>query len=123
MRAGLSFYISTYPHCFWNTHVTIREESITSYYRKILEQIKEIVLSQSDEYILGVSPDEYAEYLYSKYEFPKVERDPAREISVVQERSWQTVPEFGSEVKYEFITARIEYPIVTRPLVEQVLFR
>ncbi len=107
--------------CYFGSMV--RNESITVYYRVALEQIKALVISQSDEYILGVNPDEYAEYLYSKYELPRVERDPAREISVAQERSWQTVPEFRSEVQHEFITARIEYPIVTRPLIEQVLSR
>jgi len=63
------------------------EESITSYYRQMLEQIKELVRSQSDEFILGVIPDEYSEYLCNNYELPKVERDPEGEILIKQERS------------------------------------
>ena len=97
--------------------------SIGDYYREAFEKIKGEILSRADDYILGVKEEEYSEYLYNKYELPKIEKDPIRDIAIEQERKWETSMEFRREIKRQFVTARIEYPLVYHPMIDEVLGR
>jgi len=99
------------------------KSSISDYYREALENIREEVLSKSDEYILGVKVDEYSDYLYSKYELPKIEKDPSREIIVEQEKTFEEIDAFKRKVRTETVMAKISYPILSPRLVAEVLER
>jgi hypothetical protein len=98
-------------------------ESITEYFRQALEDIKRDILSRSDEYLLGVNVEEYGDYLLNRYQLPKIEKDPKRDLTVSKERAWQDVDNLGMQISVEVVVARVEYPVIHHRLIEQVLFR
>lgn len=98
-------------------------ESIFSYYKHALDNIGNKVLSEQDDYIIGVNVEEYSNYLFDSYSLPIIEKDPSRDMTIEQKRQWEEISISALDItqKTEVTYAHVIYPLVPRERIELVL--
>lgn len=95
-------------------------ETVEGYYSHIPSHIKSEVERQNDEYLLGISEDEYVEYLYRQYSLEPIEKDASRKLSVERLKEWREVDDIIGSVRHEMIRLKIGYPIVVNSKTSEV---
>lgn len=87
-------------------------QTISQYYARIQKKIRDDIESQSEDYVLGVDENDYADFLFKKYSLPTVERDLNRETTIQHNvRRVNVMNDFGDSVQREFPFVTIEYPL------------
>jgi len=97
-----------------------REVTISDYYNNIFEKIKEKILSEKDEFIIGTTTEELLEYYFPDNHLQKIEIDNKRTEKIEYKKSMKIIssqereePWRGSgDIKYEYKSLLLTIPII-----------
>jgi hypothetical protein len=97
--------------------------SMLDYYHVAEQKAQDEINSQTDQYILGVDPDQYGSYLYDKYSLLTVRRDESREITAEHVSEWKMLPDpyTRQKTRTEVVRVRLTFPIISHEKVKNVL--
>lgn len=95
-------------------------ETVQTYYLHIPAHIKSEVDMTSDDYILGVDEEEYANHLFEKYSLEPIEKDDTRKLTIEEKKEWRDVDGYMGTSRVEVIKFRIGYPIKVTDKVDEV---
>jgi hypothetical protein len=100
--------------------------TIGDYHRAVMQRLKEEVDSTPDDQVIGMSPDDWVEYLVKKYGMEPIVLDESREhqlVEVEQERTLRrydiyTDSEPGTVVRSPAV--RVEVPVVPSDTIDRI---
>ena len=94
--------------------------TISNYYNNIFEKIKVKVLTEKDEFIIGTTTEELAEYYFSNNYLQKIEIDNDRDETLEYKKDIRTIPSYEREegwrgdgnLDYEYKSILVSIPII-----------
>lgn len=95
-------------------------DTMSDYYNNIFEKIKVKVLTEKDEFIIGTTTKELAEYYFSNNHLQKIEIDNDRDETLEYKKDIRTIPSYEREegwrgdgnLDYEYKSILVSIPII-----------
>jgi hypothetical protein len=100
--------------------------TISAYYRSVIDELQKDVESTPDDRVLGMNPDEWIDYLVSKWGMESIVLDDARDVQmseVEQERTlrrYDIYSDQGPGMVIRSTAVRVEVPVVPSDTVKEI---
>lgn len=100
--------------------------TISAYYRSVIEELQKEVVSTPDDKVIGMNPDEWVDYLVSKWGMEPIVLDDSRSVQMTEVESERTLrgydiySDMGPGTVTRSTAVRVEVPVIPSDTIKEI---